>query len=189
MGCSESKQEQGQDIAQEYAKKGLPAAETGTFDTEFEREAYQVVNLLRADPKSMIPQIKGVKNLPGYKGQPISAIVTKLQELSTLPTITLDRQCTQACSQNSDKKINGKEDSKDFEKGGNSEEYNKILGSSKGADTQEATYIGWQGTAQQMILFSIVDSYEPGKTHPILDPQLTKMGSSFKTHKTLKNVY
>jgi hypothetical protein len=58
-----------------------------------------------------------------------------MEQLSPLPVVTLDKQCTLACSQNSDKKINGNESSKDFEKGGNTEEYNKILGSSKGADT------------------------------------------------------
>ena len=79
MGCGASKSDPSQDIAQEYAKKGLPVAEMGAYDNEFEREAYQVVNLLRTDPKSMIPHIKEVKKLPGYKGQPIQAIVTKLE--------------------------------------------------------------------------------------------------------------
>ena len=76
MGCSSSKPNQGFDLQGEYAKKNLPVPEQGSYENEFEKEAYQVVNLLRADPKAMIPALKDVKKLPGYKGQPISAIVT-----------------------------------------------------------------------------------------------------------------
>ena len=56
MGCSGSTNANpGQLIAEEYAKKGLPAPDMGSYDNEFEREAYQVVNLIRNDPKSFIP--------------------------------------------------------------------------------------------------------------------------------------
>ena len=52
MGCSSNKPDQGFDLQAEYAKKNLPAPEQGTFENEFEKEAYLVVNLIRADPKA-----------------------------------------------------------------------------------------------------------------------------------------
>jgi len=52
MGCSSSKPDQGFDLQGEYAKKNLPVPEQGTYENEFEKEAYQVVNLIRADTKA-----------------------------------------------------------------------------------------------------------------------------------------
>jgi hypothetical protein len=98
MGCSGSKNSgTGLDVKAEYAKKNLPQPDINTFQNDFEKEAYQVINLIRADPKAMAPYIKQVKSHPYYKGQPIQPLINKMLELDPLPVVTLDENACKAC--------------------------------------------------------------------------------------------
>ena len=64
-----------------------------------------------------------------------------------------------------------------------------MIGEGKGIDTEECTTVGWSGTATEIILFQLVEGFKNAKTHAILQPKLSKVGLSFKAHKTLLNVF
>ncbi|CDW75837.1 UNKNOWN [Stylonychia lemnae] len=150
-----------------------------------------VINLMRSDPKSMIPQIRSIKQHKFYKGQPIQPLVDYLNSIEPLPLVTLDEHACQACRNNTDRKMKTDEDTgKDhFEKGGNQEEFQGMIGNGKGIETTECTQIGWNGSAQDLIFFLLVDGFKDQKSHAILDPKLIKVGISFKAHKKLHNVF
>ena len=76
-----------------------------------------------------------------------------------------------------------------FEKGGNKEEFMSMVGDGKGIDTEECTTVGWNGTAAELIFFQLVEGFKNAKTHAVLEPKLSKVGLSFKPHKTLLNVF
>ena len=61
MGCSSGKPD-AFNIETEYRGKSLPMPEGTQFENEFEREAFMAINLLRVDPKVLIPLLKGVKS-------------------------------------------------------------------------------------------------------------------------------
>lgn len=76
-----------------------------------------------------------------------------------------------------------------FDKGGNKEEFQGMIGDGKGVETEECTQIGWSGTAQDMILFQVIEAYKNTKSHSVLDEKTCKVGVSFKAHKRLMNVF
>ncbi len=50
-------------IGAEYNNRGLPAIWSTDYNNEFEKEAYMTINMIRSDPKFMIPHIKGIKSM------------------------------------------------------------------------------------------------------------------------------
>ncbi len=60
MGCKSTKPDHF-DIEAEYRNKNLPMPDPKAFESEFEREAFFAINMLRVDPKVLIPMIKEVK--------------------------------------------------------------------------------------------------------------------------------
>ena len=61
MGCGASKP-QGFNIEEEFRKSNWPMPDAKTFESEFEKEAWLTVNVLRANPKALIGHIKDVKS-------------------------------------------------------------------------------------------------------------------------------
>lgn len=51
-----------------YQQKNLPQPDPSVYTNEFEKEVYICINLIRADPKMMIPQIKDIKKHKYFKG-------------------------------------------------------------------------------------------------------------------------
>jgi hypothetical protein len=64
------------------------------------------INLLRTDPKAMLPIVKAFKKHKFYKGQPIQPLVQYLQNMSALPIVKLDDNACKACRNNTEKKMN-----------------------------------------------------------------------------------
>lgn len=60
MGCKSSKPDTF-NIEAEYRQLNLPPIDAKAFENEFEKEAYIAINVLRANPKILLPQIKSVK--------------------------------------------------------------------------------------------------------------------------------
>ncbi len=60
MGCKAAKPENFS-IEDEYRKRNLPMPDVSAFENGFEREAFFTANMLRTDPKMLIPYIKEVK--------------------------------------------------------------------------------------------------------------------------------
>ena len=54
MGCKSTKPEQFY-LETEYKNRNLPILDPKEIENEFEKEAYMIINLLRADPKILIP--------------------------------------------------------------------------------------------------------------------------------------
>ena len=78
MGCNQSQNCGTFDLAKEYDRKTLPAPDPKLFQNEFEKEAFMIINLIRADPKGIIPQIRAIKSHSFYKGQPIQPLIEHL---------------------------------------------------------------------------------------------------------------
>ena len=76
MGCGNSKNSF--NIEVEYGQRNLPQPDPHAYQNEFERHAYITINLLRNDPKLLIPSIKAIKNHKYYKGQAILPLITHL---------------------------------------------------------------------------------------------------------------
>ncbi len=54
MGCKSSKPDTF-NIETEYRQLNLPAPDSKAFENEFEKEAFMTVNVLRANPKLLLP--------------------------------------------------------------------------------------------------------------------------------------
>ena len=61
MGCANAKPE-GFNIEEEFIKSSWPMPDAKVFENEFEKEAWLTVNVLRSNPKVLIPQLKEVKS-------------------------------------------------------------------------------------------------------------------------------
>lgn len=61
--------------------------------------------------------------------------------MEPLPPINLDENACKACRNNSDRKLKIDEDTgkENFEKGGNKEEFQGMIGDGKGVETEECT--------------------------------------------------
>lgn len=60
--CVSKAQDTRINIDQTYRTKNLPLPEPTDYENDFEREAFQTVNLIRNDPKYLIPQLRLVKS-------------------------------------------------------------------------------------------------------------------------------
>ena len=60
MGCKSTKPDTF-NIETEYRNKNLTMPDKSLFENEFEKEAYMTINVLRTDPKLLIPLIRDVK--------------------------------------------------------------------------------------------------------------------------------
>ncbi len=60
MGCKSAKPDTF-NIETEYRNTDLPMPDAKAFENDFEKEAFMTINVLRVNPRSLIPQIKIVK--------------------------------------------------------------------------------------------------------------------------------
>ena len=70
--------------------------------------------------------------------------------------------------------------------------YKKVVGEDKTVDAEGNTFSHWKGTAQELILFSIVDGVENDKlhsTHPLLEKNTNLVGMSFMAHEKFENIF
>ena len=73
--------------------------------------------------------------------------------------------------------------------GGNLEKLKTILGDDKAPNGVEFTYVQWEGTAHELVLFNLLMDFENEGKPSILDDTLIKVGMSFKAHKKVQNVF
>ena len=59
---STSRKPEGFSIEEEFIKSSWPMPDAKVFENEFEKEAWLTVNVLRSNPKVLIPQLKEVKS-------------------------------------------------------------------------------------------------------------------------------
>jgi hypothetical protein len=164
MGCKSGKPDTF-NIETEYRNKNIPMPDGSQFENEFEREAFMTINLLRVDPKLLIPQIKEVKGkldilyerrnssmIPAknrfnqeclgsklYKGTKWQLLIKELEKMDELPHIALDEIASKACRETNEKVLT--DQSVDPEHGGNAQRYKNLLGATaKTGDIEEFTY-------------------------------------------------
>ncbi len=107
--------------------------------------------------------------------------------MNPLTPVKIDGDASKACRMNSEKKM--AEEAQQFEKGGNKEEYMQLIGEGKNVDCNECTYIGWVGTASELVMFSLVEGFAADQAHPLINDKTHLVGSSFKAHKQHTNVF
>lgn len=107
-----------------------------------------------------------------------------MQKMEPLPAVALDENACKACRSNTDKKMSAEGE---VEKGGNAQEYQAILG--KTAETEECTQIGWNGSALELIINTLIEGWTANQKHVIFEHKVTKVGVSFKADKKVQNIF
>ena len=126
MGCKSTKPDTF-NIETEYRNKNLTMPDKSLFENEFEKEAYMTINVLRTDPKLLIPLIRDVKGNVSrehstifkliitymlyigsklYKGKRWNSLIKELEKMednNALPILQLDELACKACKENNDK--------------------------------------------------------------------------------------
>ena len=64
-----------------------------------------------------------------------------------------------------------------------------MIGDGKDIETTECTRLNWGGTAQDLIIFLLIDGFNTNKSHCMLDKTLVKVGISLKPHKKHQNIF
>lgn len=117
--------------------------------------------------------------------------------------ISIDETALKACRENNQAKTVN--EAVDPELGGNSQKYKQLLGAqAKTGDCDEFTYIKWDQSALELVLFNLLQEYDnylsPPQPDPstgtipkpklpaILDPLTIKMGVGFKAHQKTQNI-
>lgn len=101
MGCKSSHEESNED---HFRRLNLPEPDATAYQSEFEKDAFITISLIRADPKSMAKHFKAFKNHRMYTGQRIAPLVNQLMTMDPLPNVTLDCNACKACRMNTTKK-------------------------------------------------------------------------------------
>ena len=145
MGCDNAKPE-GFNIEEEYLKSSWPMPDPKIFENEFEKEAWLTVNVLRSNPKVLIPQLKEVKSKfmkisslmkkfdvqhlifsdidnKAYKGKKWNDLIKELQkqEEGSLAMIAVDENVLKACREINKAQVDA--DAIEPEVGGTSKKY------------------------------------------------------------------
>ena len=71
MGCQQSHNTGGFQLQLEYDRLKLTMPEATIYQNEFEKEVFMTINIIRAEPKAMIPYVRSLKSHKFYKGQPL----------------------------------------------------------------------------------------------------------------------
>jgi len=64
-----------------------------------------------------------------------------------------------------------------------------MVGNGMGVKTCECTFIGWNGTATELVIGLLVEGFQLNQCHSLVDDKLIKVGLSFKPHKKFVNVF
>ena len=145
------------------------------------------INLIRVEPKMMIPHIKSIKKCKAYKGQGLNALIKHLESMAPLLLIQIDEQAIRACQKTNNKKIAN--EAEKVEAGGIKEEYQVVIGGKKNIEFEEYTSIGWQGTATDLVILNLVEVFNKKKQHALLEEKAMKVGTSLKSHKKCGNIF
>ena len=80
------------EMAMQYTQKRLPPAALSSYKSDFERDFYMVVNLLRENPLSFQNYVKNYVAKGKFKGQPQAAntLIDRFKTLEKLEPILLN---------------------------------------------------------------------------------------------------
>ena len=163
-----------------YNSKRLPKAELNSYKTEFERDFFMVVNLLRDNPMSFQNYVKNFVAKRKFEGNPLAAntLIERFRTLESLQPIELNKHASAACYVN----LTKNEDNAAGMSGGAVKELAtmapQLTSSNKCFDTYKRK---WVGGALELLLTFLLAYYErqkPTDTHSLLTPNLKEIGCS-----------
>ena len=107
-----------------------------------------------------------------------------------LPEILLDPQATEACVNVNKEALKIKEVG--FLDCSLRTEYKRVVGEEKQVTAEGNTFCKWHGSAQNLILYSLIDGVENNtlhSTHPLLEQDTNQVGMNFVAHPHFENCF
>ena len=149
------------------------------------------INVVRYQPKIIIPVVKVMKEKMelAKKASHTKNLIEVLENTPMLPPIRFDEQANMACRRNNDRVF--EIDQEIPERGGNIEQYNRIMGREVACEEYTMCQFESSLAAQFVALQLILDWGRQGefeKSSPLLKPVTTKVGIAVIAHKRAVNV-
>jgi hypothetical protein len=105
MGCGSSKEVVVIDLNEESKKRNLPVPDPKFYENEFEKDIFITINLIRTEPKLLIPYIKNIKSHNNFKGQAVMPLINHLEVMIPLMPLAFDENACKACRNNNERKV------------------------------------------------------------------------------------
>ena len=67
------------------------------FDNDSEKTLFKTINLIRSDPKWLLPYIKNVKNHQRYTGANINLVLSRLNTMKPINMVEISPLASKAC--------------------------------------------------------------------------------------------
>ena len=166
------------EMAAQYKDKRLPQPELSSYKSDFEREFFMVVNLLRDNPLSFQNYVKNYVAKGKFKGDPNTAntLINRFKSLEKLEAIQLNAKASNSCYIN----LTKNESTPAQVTGGALNELTlvdaNLVAQHKCYDTCKKK---WVGSALECVLSFLLSYYERQPEtahHAFLDPTLLEIG-------------
>ena len=199
-----------------WQQRNLAAPEQNTFENMAEILIYKTINLIRLDPKWIIPYVRNSRNHAKFSGANIKLVLDRLENAEPMDILLPNQGAMNACRRVNSQIIDDYDPScskirrtyvsmlNPAQKG----DYEGIINDSKKAasisdlgstrvsqkdDTMyEHSEIGWDGPTDELVMFMLIGGCQclgEGDMSPILDPDVKSLGISFQSHRKFKSVF
>ena len=175
-----------------YLDSRLPHAALNDYKTTFEKEFFQVVNLLRQNPAMMIRYVKQYSASSACTEPNACRIVEiKLKELGDLQAVELEGVASNACYVNLTKQVS---EEGEMTSGGASAEYARQTSRNQSSyEALDTVKKRWKGSALDMVISILATFYASSQNqdliHTLLSPNLVAIGSSMLTNKKYGQIF
>ena len=180
------------EVNEAYAKNNLWQPTYNQYDNDYEKQLFMVINLVRYNPKEYGKQaVNEAAKHELAKKLKKDGLLSELKKMDKLPQVVFCDDANKAVRENNAAKIALAENVPT--KGGNIDEYGKIIGEDKVACCEEYTMCQYMGhSAFEFIGLQMLIEYnregENAKKTVVLDKDLCKVGISNKSHPKTKNL-
>ena len=195
MGCKPSTIDENSTIPnmeKMYSDARLPHPAQDDCKTAFEKEFFQVVNLLRQNPSMLIRFVKTYAASSACQDPNSCRIVEmKLKQLGPLTPVELDGIASNACYVNLTKQVS---EEGEMTSGGASAEFARQTSRSQSSyEALDTIKKRWKGSALDMVISILASFYASQQnqdlTHTLLAPNLVAIGSSMHTDKRFGQIF
>ena len=104
-----------------------------------------------------------------------------------MPIVKLDEMACRACQKNNDRLIALNE--KVPLPGGNIDQLKVLVGGQRITECEEYTMVKWTWSPHEIILLNLLDEFENNPKPALIDVRCATVGLSFKSHKTVENIF
>lgn len=98
MGCKQSS-ETGMNVDSIWSSKNNPDLNPTLFENDSEKTLFKTINLIRTDPKWLVPFIKNVKNHQKYTGANLNLVLSRLNSMKPIKMLEISPLASKACKQ------------------------------------------------------------------------------------------